>query len=220
MEAGMSVITRVEAGRNLAMELGRCVSGPVAVVAVSRSGAAVANEVADALKAPLDMLCARRLDVPGRPHSTFGAVAHGIVRLDRDAIARLHLPAAYVERMAELASADAEQLTRTSRGIEAPVVVGGCAAVLVDDGFAEPVLLEAAVAALRAAGPISLTLATPVWTAATRSRLRPLVDQAVVLCQPEDVDQALVCDGAFVQTTAPELQTMIARSRRRSSVTA
>ncbi|HXG43919.1 MAG TPA: hypothetical protein VNJ71_04085 [Gemmatimonadales bacterium] len=209
------LLTRTDAGRQLAGRLQSLAVGSPVVLALSRSGARVADAVAEALGAPLDMLCARRLEVPGRPHSMFGAVANGVIRLDAAATRRLGLPAAYVDRLAQLAMRDAEFMTRSCRGGELPVSVAGRTAILVDDGFAEPILLEAAAAALRELGARHIVLATPALTDEGRARLESLVDQLVVLAEGGGFPR--VCDTGFAQTTVPEVRALIRRSRERAA---
>lgn len=212
----MILLTRTEAGRRIAAGLAALVREPPVVMALSRSGARVADEVAGILEAPLDMVCARRLEVPGRPHSVFGAVANGVIRVDEDVTRRLGLPNEYVDRLAELAMQNAEEITRSSRGGLAPLPLGGFTVVLVDDGCAEPVLVEAAIGVLREKGVRRLVFAAPSWSVEGRTRLAPLVDEALILYEPEE-GPAMLCDAAFAQTTATELRRMIHESRRRSS---
>lgn len=215
------LLTRAEAGRRLAEGLKVvALEGAPVVLAISRSGARVAAEVAQELGAPLDMMCARRLEVPGRPHSMFGAVADGALRLDQAAIARLGLPQDYVEQLSALAMHEAETQTRTSRGVECIVPVEGRVVILVDDGFAEAVLLEAAIGAAREAGAVRVVLATPVLTTAERSTLAGLVNDLLVLYEGDAASQVVVCDTQFAQTTAFDLQNLIERSRRASVVPA
>ena len=65
----MGYRNRVEAGRRLAKELGRYRDGDVVVLGLARGGVPLAVEVAQALKAPLDVVIARKVGVPGATHA-------------------------------------------------------------------------------------------------------------------------------------------------------
>ena len=73
---------RSEAGRLLAMELTKyAVQKDVLVLALPRGGVPVGFEVAQALKAPLDVFVVRKLGVPGHEEVAMGAIASGGVRV-------------------------------------------------------------------------------------------------------------------------------------------
>ena len=70
-----------EAGRMLAQALAKYAGGPdVIVLALPRGGVPVAFEVAQSLKAPLDVFVVRKLGVPGQEELAMGAIASGGIR--------------------------------------------------------------------------------------------------------------------------------------------
>src|SRR4051794_34915053 len=73
---------RVEAGKRLASRLTDYANrSDVVVLALPRGGVPVAFEVAEALRAPLDIFLVRKLGVPGHEELAMGAIATGGVRV-------------------------------------------------------------------------------------------------------------------------------------------
>jgi putative phosphoribosyl transferase len=69
---------RTDAGQQLAVQLMTYANSPdVVVLALPRGGVPVAYEVAQALKAPLDVFLVRKLGLPGQEELALGAIASG-----------------------------------------------------------------------------------------------------------------------------------------------
>src|SRR5947209_8819472 len=149
---------RADAGRVLAGYLAAYAGrNDVIVLALPRGGVPVAFEVAQALRAPLDVFIVRKLGVPGHEELAMGALASGGVRvLNDDVVDRLGIP----ERMIDAVTTDeARELQRREqlyRGDRPPIDVGGKIVILVDDGLATGSTMRAAVAALRRQGPAKI----------------------------------------------------------------
>src|SRR5438105_3751915 len=106
----MQFADRRDAGRRLARDLtayaGR---DDVVVLALPRGGVPVADEVARALHAPLDVFVVRKLGVPGHEELAMGAIASGGVRVVNESVVRqlglaardIDLTAAHEERELE-----------------------------------------------------------------------------------------------------------------------
>ena len=128
---------RVDAGRRLAQRLDFLRGQDVVVLGLPRGGVPVAFEVAEALRAPLDVLVVRKLGVPFQPELAFGAIGEGGVRVINDAVVR----------GADLGSEDmdgveGEQRVELQHRVERyrsggdPISLAGRVAVIVDDGIA------------------------------------------------------------------------------------
>ncbi|MGZ5422802.1 MAG: phosphoribosyltransferase family protein, partial [Aeromicrobium sp.] len=65
---------RVEAGRQLAVELESLRGQDAVVLGLPRGGVPVADEVAKALGLPLDVIVVRKLGVPFQPEVAMGAI--------------------------------------------------------------------------------------------------------------------------------------------------
>jgi putative phosphoribosyl transferase len=181
---------RVQGGRELAVELGRLhdageLPDPL-VLALPRGGVPVAREVARELRAPLDVLVARKIGCPGRPEFGVGALAGDDPPVyDREALAVLGLTE---DRMAPVASREREELRRREalyRGDRPEPAVTGRTAVVVDDGLATGVTARAALRLLRGRHPALLVLAVPVGAAQTVRAMDGEADLIVCPLRPD-----------------------------------
>lgn len=84
----MGFVDRVDAGRRLAARLDHLAHEPVVVLGLPRGGVPVAFEVAEALRAPLDVIVVRKLGVPFQPELGMGAIGEDGVRVVNEAIVR------------------------------------------------------------------------------------------------------------------------------------
>jgi len=178
---------RQDAGRRLAQALsflqGR---RDILVLAVPRGGVVVGKEVARALKAPLDIVIARKIGAPDNPELAIGAVAaDGTVAVDEEAVASLGVSQSYIEAATEREQEEIERRLRAYRGDRPPPDVADKTVVLVDDGVATGATTLAAIRYLRKQGPRELILAVPVGPPETVHMLSREVDRVVVLATPE-----------------------------------
>ncbi|MEP7382080.1 MAG: phosphoribosyltransferase family protein [Gemmatimonadota bacterium] len=135
----------------------------VLVLGLPRGGVIVARAVADALCAPLDVIVARRLGVPGLPEVALGAIAEGTNDVTIDAVAwYLGVPAAIINRIAQRERREIERRVRRFRDGRPLPDVRGRVIVLVDDGLASGATLRAAVQSRRQQGVSRIIVACPV----------------------------------------------------------
>src|ERR671938_547113 len=85
---------RRDAGKQLATRLRKYANrDDLVVLALPRGGVPVAYEVAEALRAPLDVFLVRKLGVPGYEELAMGAIATGGARvLNEDVIRGMRIP--------------------------------------------------------------------------------------------------------------------------------
>lgn len=210
----MLIMSRIEAGRRLAMGLMPTVKGAdLVVVALSPAGARVAAEIARLHEAPLDVITACRLEVPGRARSAFGAVANGSTFTIPERVATLGLPDDYVDWLVARAQREVERDASASRGGAPPVDPHGKVVILVDDGLSEAVLVAAGAKALREAGAASVIFAAPSAGAELCQLLGSLVDGLVLLYQRDAAAAACVRDPTFAQVTRVDVRNMVRCSR-------
>jgi putative phosphoribosyl transferase len=156
---------RRAAGRRLGAavhELG--LEAPV-VLGLPRGGVPVADEVATALRGPLDVLVVRKLGVPWQPEVAMGAVGErGAVVWNDDVRAQVlrHAPAREVEAIERRERAEVETRVARFRGGRPAADLADRTAVIVDDGVATGATARVACRIARALGAARLVLATPV----------------------------------------------------------
>lgn len=215
----MVVLSQEEAGRRLAKGVSLAVREVPLVLALSPGGARVAGEIARVLEAPLDIIATTRLDVPGRPRSTFGAVADGATVLLEDRIHTLGLPRDYVDGLINLARMEVDRVSAAWRGSEKALAVKDRTVVLVDDGASEAVLVVGAATAIRKLGVARLFFATPTATVELCQALAGVVDERIMLYEPECIGTQ-VRDPSFAHTTEFDVHALVRRSRANRTVPA
>lgn len=209
----MFMLTRAEAGRRLALGLGAVVREVPAIVAISPGGVRVASEIARAFEAPIDVVAGYRLEVPGRSHSVFGAVADGSTIVLPERVGALGLPDDYVTGLVDIAQREVDRTARALRGGAPPLEVQGRTVVLVDDGLSDCVLVAATAQSLREHGARRIIYTAPMATPELLSALEPCCDEHLLLYPVEVPVGTVVCDPQFEQTTRVEVGAMIRRSR-------
>ncbi len=187
----MGFQNRREAGRQLGLRLrqwalDRELVRPV-VLALPRGGVPVAAEVAHALDAPLDVLVARKIGLPGSPETGIGAVVGDDPPLfDQRALRMLGLTE---DRLAPDVARERGELKRRTllyRGDRAAPDVQDRAVIVVDDGLATGATARAALRHLRPMRPDRLILAVPVGAPETAVEMRSEADDVICLQQPPD----------------------------------
>jgi predicted phosphoribosyltransferase len=169
---------RREAGQRLGAHL-QAVLGPrddVVVLGIPRGGVVVARPVAEALRAPLDVIIPRKIGAPGNPELAIGAVAAAgagdIVVVDERSLKWMEVPEAYVREEAARQRQEIERRQAVYRQGRAPLPVEGRTVVVVDDGLATGLTARAALSALERLGPREVVLAVPVAPKETVAEFR------------------------------------------------
>ncbi|TPJ49089.1 hypothetical protein FJ426_26950 [Mesorhizobium sp. B2-6-4] len=207
---------RREAGRVLADKLGHFAArDDVTVLALPRGGVPVAYEVAQALKAPLDVFVVRKLGVPGYEELAMGAIATSGVRVLNDEIVEgLAVPAHVID--AVTASEERELLRREHlyRGERVPLLVEDRIVILVDDGLATGSTMRAAVRALREKRPARIVAAVPVGSPDTCEAMESEADEVVCATTPQPLIGVGRWYEDFSQTSDDEVRALLAKAGR------
>ena len=179
---------RHAAGRELAERLRPLADENPVVLGLARGGVPVAHEVAQALKAPLDVLVVRKIGAPGNPEYGIGAIAEGGVRvLNQQALRDLLVSVEELETAAAREGAEVAARVKRYRGERPPVEVRGRTVIVVDDGLATGGTARAALRAVRARAPRRLVLAVPVGSPDAVEALGAEADEVVCLLAPEEM---------------------------------
>jgi predicted phosphoribosyltransferase len=177
---------RGDAGRQLAAELEHLAAEDPVVLALPRGGVPVAEAVAAALGAPLELLAVRKLGAPHNPEYGIGAIVEDGTRvIDAEAVAVLAINGAALEEIVGRETAELDRRVALYRQGRPPPALAGRTVVLVDDGVATGVTDTAALRAVRRQGPRHLVLAVPVCAPEAALRLRGECDEFVCLREPQ-----------------------------------
>ncbi|HEX6517626.1 MAG TPA: phosphoribosyltransferase [Nocardioidaceae bacterium] len=205
---------RQEAGRRLAALL-RHLAGPDTVVlGLPRGGVPVAFEVAEELRAPLDVVVVRKLGVPYQPELAMGAIGEEGVRVVNDEVlAMAGLTPADVARVEEVERTELERRSERFRAGRERVSLKGCTAVIVDDGVATGSTALAACQVVRAAGAERVVLAVPVAPPDVAERFENVADEVVCAETPGGFFAIGQFYGDFSPTPDEEVASLLARAR-------
>lgn len=155
------------------------------VLAVPRGGVVVGALVARHLGAPLEVAVACKVQTPGRPELSMGAVAEGGVRhVDLGLASVLKVSPGELRDAVRSAESEVERRVLVYRQGRSLPDLRGRTAFLVDDGIARGVTMRAAIEAVRRARPDRLIVAAPVSSAFAADTLRSLADAVVALVRP------------------------------------
>jgi predicted phosphoribosyltransferase len=208
---------RVEAGRLLAEKLGKYANLPgVLVLGLPRGGVPVAAQVAQELKAPLDVFVVRKLGAPGNAELAMGAIATGGVRvLNAEVVASMRIPDATID---EVEAREQRELKRRELayrdGLPAPEVEGRTV-IVIDDGIATGSTMFAAIAALRLLKVARIVVAVPTVAAATHVEIQKEADEIAAVLVPADFRGVGEWYEDFSQTTDDEVRQCLAEAATR-----
>jgi putative phosphoribosyl transferase len=160
----MSVFdNRVQAGKKLADRLLRLKGEDVVVLGIPRGGVVVANEVAKALGAPLDVVMAKKIGAPGEPEYALGAVGEeGEVVMNSQEAEYIGATEGYLEDQVRERRAEIKKKLADLRGEAGPPRLKGKVVVIVDDGIATGSTIKAAAISVQKKQPKAVVVAVPV----------------------------------------------------------
>jgi putative phosphoribosyl transferase len=187
----------------------------VIVLGLPRGGVPVADEVALALGAPLDVMLVRKLGVPGQEELAFGAIASGGVRiLNADVIAAARLSPKRIGDITAEQQLELERREALYRGTNSPLELGDSTAIIVDDGLATGATMRAAVQAVRQrdARPV---VAVPVGAGMTCGALAHNADAVICTITPEPFIAVGRWYHDFTPTSDEEVSELLALARER-----
>ncbi len=153
---------RDDAGRQVAVAVADLRSDSPVVLGLPRGGVPVAAVVAAALDAPLDIIVARKLGVPGQPEYALGAIAEDGVRvLDSRLVASLGLSLRDLVELEERERAELRRRVDVLRAVAAPLSLRDRVVLIVDDGVATGATVRAACRCAVARGAARVIVAVP-----------------------------------------------------------
>jgi len=178
---------RREAGRQLTKALTkRGYKGKNTVVlGIPRGGLVVADEVARALSATLDVVIARKLRAPHQPELGIGAVVDGeYIVLNAEVVRSVGASQDYLNRAIAYQKEEIGRRIRFYRGDRPAPEVAEKTVIVVDDGIATGYTLRASLESLRLRHPDRLVAAAPVGARDAAEMLDAFADEVVCLRKP------------------------------------
>jgi len=152
------------------------------VLALPRGGVPVAVPIAVALHAPLDLVMARKIGVPGHEEVAAGAVVNGDdphIVVNPSVLAAAGMSEEQVRALAEQELLTIRQRREQYLAGRAPVDLHARTAIVVDDGIATGATMRAALRAVRRQKPARVVLAVPCAAADSLTLLRGEVDEVI-----------------------------------------
>lgn len=191
----MQFVDRVEAGRQLAAKLSKY-RGQAVVYGLPRGGVVTGAEIAKELEVPLDLILVRKIGHPANPEYAICAVAEDGEPVCNES-ERANVPDQWFKITLSEARAENERRRQEyfPEDYQAPRVTGKIA-ILVDDGIATGLTMEAAVEAVRMRNPKKIVVAVPVAPADSVEDLQVAADEVIMLDNPENFRGAV---GAHYQ---------------------
>lgn len=191
---------RFEAGRLLAHGLRPVLSRPAVVAAIPRGGVAVALPIVEAFKLPLTVVYARKLTAPIAPDRAFGALDEdGEAIIDAKTVAELGLRPADINQAKTRVAAEIKRRMALYRIPPLAHYLPGAHVVLVDDGLATGLTMQAALAYARRHRPSQITVAVPCAPARWAERFRCEADHLVSVVE----DPLFMAVGAYFADFSP-----------------
>lgn len=152
------------------------------VLGIPSGGVPVAAEIAEELGLSLDLLIARKVQIPYNTEAGFGAVGpDGEVSLNNDLVSRLGLTSDDIERQIAKTIGIVESRNNLFRGGRPFPSLKDRIVIVVDDGLASGYTMFSAVDFIKARAPAKIVAAVPTASERTIELVLPRVDELVCL---------------------------------------
>jgi putative phosphoribosyl transferase len=211
---------RRHAGRRLGARLAQYRATDPMVIGLPRGGIVVADEVARALEAPLDVVIVRKLRAPHDWELGIGALAGGAspeIVLDEDALSALGVAPEYVCDEVEAQLREMRLREALLREGRRQVSLADRTVIVVDDGIATGGSMRAALRVVRHGRPRAILIAVPVAPLEVVRQLEPLVDGVVCLQAPRRFHAVGAFYREFSGVSDGEVMALLAGARARSA---
>ena len=204
----MRWIDRREAGNQLAEKL-KPYDGTGVVCALPRGGVETGAAVAEVLRVPLSTISVRKIGHPLDPEYAVGAVtAAGSAVWNEHEVATLDT--AWREHALSKARSEAKRLQKLYHDGRPPVRTRNQVVIVVDDGMATGLTMQAAVISLRRSHPKMILAAAPVASREAVDKLKEIADEIITVENPDKfAGNVGVYYDIFPQLTDDDVMTVL-----------
>ena len=150
------------------------------VLAVPNGGVAVAFPIVQSLKADLDLILVRKLQIPYNPEAGFGALTSlGTLILNKPLVSRLGLSDDQIDLVRAQTERQIVERKSAYSGLVGQFSPSARHVVLVDDGLASGYTMLSAVTSVRESNPVSITVAVPTASQGAARLVGEAVDRLI-----------------------------------------
>jgi predicted phosphoribosyltransferase len=206
---------RSDAGRQLAAALlqqGFDKRSPL-ILGIPRGGVVVAEEVAQALQAPLDVIIARKVRAPHQSELGIGAIVDGqhICILNEELVRAAGATPDYLKREIAFQEQEIDRRLKFYRGDRPAYDVSMKTIIVVDDGIATGYTFRAALEGLRRRNPAKLVATAPVAASDSAHMLKSYADELICLSIPSSFWAVGAWYHDFEQVSDENVATILSR---------
>ena len=178
---------REEAGKKLAHLLKQYKNGEgITVLGLARGGVVTGAVVAHELNLLFDVIVVRKIGAPDNEELAIGAITeHGVQVFNEILIKQVGIAQSYVDTAVAREREECANREKLYRTHKPAIDVTGKTVILVDDGIATGLTMEAAIKDVRKRGATKVVVAAPVMPADVVEPLKKLCDELIYLIAPE-----------------------------------
>lgn len=198
---------RKDAGKQLAKKLAAFKDQKDTILlGLPRGGVIVADEVAQSLNLPLDLVVPRKIGAPMNEELALGAIAEdGEGVFDDWLIQALGVTPEYIQRTVAKEKQEAARRLQLYRGHRPPLSLKDKTVILVDDGIATGATMRAAIKSAKTMGAQRVIAAAPVIAPDTLAKIKSEADLIIYLDAPAFFGAVGAFYRQFEQTTDQEV---------------
>jgi predicted phosphoribosyltransferase len=173
---------RSDAGRQLAHKLIEYKDSDTVILAIPSGGVPVASEMAKILNLHMDLILARKMQIPWNTEAGFGAInPDGEVIVNKELVERLGLSKEEINTQKQKTGDILEKRNRLFRGDKPLPEIKSRTVILVDDGLASGYTMLAAIRFVRKRDPQKLVVAVPTGSLRTVEIIAKKSDMLICL---------------------------------------